>query len=101
MKIFIDSANLEEIRTWLDCGIADGVTTNPSIMLKDGVDDIRKRSLEIAKMIAPRPLSVEVTSDEPEEMLRQGNELESKAPDTVSCFAKSGGIFINFLPVAR
>lgn len=71
MQIFIDSANLDEIKKWLDCGIADGVTTNPSIMYKDGVTDIKKRAVEIAKLIAPRPLSVEVTTNDLNEMMKQ------------------------------
>ena len=37
MKLFIDSANTKEIAKWLDMGIVDGVTTNPSIMFKDRV----------------------------------------------------------------
>ena len=41
MEIFLDTANLEEIERWLDCGVLDGVTTNPSIMLKDGGYDLR------------------------------------------------------------
>jgi len=36
LQIFIDSANLSETETWLDMGVADGVTTNPTVMLKDG-----------------------------------------------------------------
>jgi transaldolase len=71
MKIFIDSANLKEIDKWLNYGIADGVTTNPSIMFKDGVADIKKRSIEIAKLINPRPLSVEVTTNDLNEMVKQ------------------------------
>jgi transaldolase len=40
MEIFIDSANVKEIDKWLRMGIVDGVTTNPSIMFKDGVYDV-------------------------------------------------------------
>ena len=42
MEIFIDSANVNEIEKWTNMGIADGVTTNPSIMYKDGVHDVEK-----------------------------------------------------------
>ena len=42
MQIFIDSANFKEIEQWLRQGVIDGVTTNPSIMLKDGVFDIEE-----------------------------------------------------------
>ena len=40
MQIFLDSANITEIEKWLNMGIIDGVTTNPSIMFKDGVYDV-------------------------------------------------------------
>jgi len=42
MKIFLDSANVKEIEKWLCYGIVDGVTTNPSIMLKDGIYNIEE-----------------------------------------------------------
>jgi len=77
MKLFIDSANLDEIRKFLGWGGCDGVTTNPSINAACGVKSIegmRERSVQIAQLIAPRPLSVEVTSDEPDVMLQQARE---------------------------
>jgi len=40
MQIFIDSANIGEIAKWFQMGLIDGVTTNPSIMLKDGVYEV-------------------------------------------------------------
>ena len=51
MQIFIDSANIREIEKWLRFGIADGVTTNPSIMLKDGMTDMEKGTKEIAAIL--------------------------------------------------
>jgi transaldolase len=77
MEIFVDSANIKEIAKWLEFGIADGVTTNPSIMFKDGIYDIEKGAKEIARLIKPRPLSVEVTSNDPDEMFTQANEIAS------------------------
>lgn len=75
MKIFIDSANIEEIKKYLSWGVCDGVTTNPTIFLKSGViggaEGIKKRILEISKLIEPLPLSVEVTSENPEEIISQ------------------------------
>ena len=82
MKIFIDSASLEEIEKYLGWGICDGVTTNPTINVKYGVrsvEGMRERSIQIAELINPRPLSVEVTSDDPEEMLRQAHEYAAWA----------------------
>jgi len=61
MKIFLDSANVKEIEKWLCYGIVDGVTTNPSIMLKDGIYNIEEGVIKLAKLITPLPLSAEVT----------------------------------------
>lgn len=80
MKIFIDSANLKEIKKYLNWGICDGVTTNPTICLKDGVTGgkagIKRRILEIAKLISPRPVSVEVTSDNIKEAIAQAKNYQ-------------------------
>jgi transaldolase len=83
MEVFIDSANITEIKRWLDTGIVDGVTTNPSIMLKDGIFDIEEGAREIAELIFPRPLSVEVTSNDLEEMQEQGERFASWAANIV------------------
>ncbi len=56
MEIFIDSANIAEIQKWLNMGIIDGATTNPSIMLKDGVYDIILNCPVITTEIASRSL---------------------------------------------
>jgi len=75
MKIFIDSADLNEIKKYLSWGVCDGVTTNPTICLKCGVlggaKGIKKRTIEIAKLIYPRLVSVEVVSDKIEEIFSQ------------------------------
>ncbi len=83
MEIFLDTANLGEIGRWLDYGVLDGVTTNPSIMLKDGGYDLERRAKEIARLIEPRPLSVEVTTNDPEQMWRQAHEIATWAPNVV------------------
>ncbi len=79
MTIFLDSSKIEEIETFHTMGIIRGVTTNPTIMLKDGVQGglkgIEQRSKQIAELINPLPLSVEVTTNEPENMLRQAREF--------------------------
>ena len=83
MEIFIDSANIDEIEKWMKMGIADGVTTNPSIMFKDGVYDMEKGAKKIATLINPRPLSVEVTSNDLNEMLAQAKQFHSWAPNNI------------------
>lgn len=81
MKLFIDSANTKEIAKWLDMGIVDGVTTNPSIMFKDGVYDVEAGAKELAELIEPRPLSVEVTTNNLNEMIEQAKKFASWAPN--------------------
>ena len=83
MEIFIDSANTTEIEKWLKMGVIDGVTTNPSIMLKDGVYDAEAGAKEIAALINPRPLSVEVTTNDLDEMLTQARTFASWVPNIV------------------
>jgi transaldolase len=83
MEIFIDSANLDEIRRWLEYGVVDGVTTNPSILLKDGGYDMQERAKEIAELIYPRPVSVEVTANNLEQMIDEARGLASWAPNIV------------------
>ena len=79
MPIFLDSSKLKEVEKYHRMGIIRGVTTNPTIMLKDGIQGgmkgIEERSKQIASLIAPLPLSVEVTSNETDEMLRQAREF--------------------------
>ena len=66
MAIYLDTGNLQEIETFHKMGIIRGVTTNPTILLKDGVSGgmagIQRRTQEIAELISPLPLSVEVTA---------------------------------------
>lgn len=83
MQIFVDSADLAQIRRWLAYGVVDGVTTNPSIMLKCGVRDLERGAREIAEAIGDRPLSVEVTTNDHELMLAQGREFARWAPNIV------------------
>jgi transaldolase len=83
MEIFLDSANLNEIQKWIDMGVIDGVTTNPSIMLKDGAYNIERRAKEIADLIFPHPLSVEVTSNDLSVMSSQAKTFESWAQNIV------------------
>ncbi|MCL2149599.1 MAG: transaldolase [Dehalococcoidia bacterium] len=77
MQIFLDSADTREIEKWLNSGLIDGVTTNPSIMYRDGLLDLREGTQQLASLITPLPLSIEVVSNDPEEMYLQGRELAS------------------------
>jgi len=79
MPIFLDSGKITEIEKFMEMGIIRGVTTNPTILLKDGVtggmEGIKKRSIEIAKVIHPYPLSVEVTTNDKVKMIEQAREF--------------------------
>lgn len=81
MQIFLDTANRKEIEHWLQQGVVDGVTTNPSIMLKDGVLDLAAGARQLAALLGDRPLSVEVTTNEPLQMIEQARVLAAWAPN--------------------
>jgi transaldolase len=74
MKIFLDTANIEEIRDAAALGIVDGVTTNPSLMSKENRGDYKKVLKEICDIVRG-PVSAEVVSEECDEMIRQAREL--------------------------
>ena len=73
MKIFVDTANINEIREAVDMGVLDGVTTNPSLVAKEG-RPFKEGVLEILNAVHG-PVSVEVTALDKEGMLKQGNEF--------------------------
>ena len=74
MKIFIDTANLDEIREANDMGILDGVTTNPSLVAKEGHKDFRSM-LEKICAIVDGDVSAEVVSVKSDEIIKEGREL--------------------------
>jgi transaldolase len=79
MAIFLDTGKIEDVLKFMEMGIIRGVTTNPTILLKSGVtggkEAIKERSIEIAEMIKPYPLSVEVTTNERQKMIEQAREF--------------------------
>ena len=79
MKIFIDTANLDMIKEINSWGILDGVTTNPSLIAKEGVD-VRTRVREIAEVV-DGPISAEAMSMTCDEMVKEGRELASIHPN--------------------
>ena len=83
MEIFIDSSKVEEIKNWVSMGIVHGITTNPSIMKRDGKKSIYQAYQEITKVTGDRPLSLEVISDNTEEVIKQGVELASWGKNVV------------------
>lgn len=81
MKFFLDTANLEEIKEISKLGIVEGVTTNPSLVAKEGVD-FHKRIKDIAEVITG-PISAEVISLEHDSMVKEARELARIAPNVV------------------
>jgi transaldolase len=79
MKIFIDTANLDMIREINSWGILDGVTTNPSLIAKEGTDT-PTRVKEIAKIV-DGPISAEAMSLDAENMIKEGRELAAIHPN--------------------
>ena len=79
MKIFIDTADVKEIRDAMELGVVDGVTTNPSLIAKTGrkFDDVVKEILSIVK----GPVSLEVVSTEAKGMVEEGRRLAKLGPN--------------------
>ena len=81
MKIFIDTANLDQIKEINSWGIVDGVTTNPSLIAKEGVD-VKTRIKEIAEIV-DGPISAEAMSMTADERVKEGRELAKIHPNVV------------------
>jgi transaldolase len=82
MKFFIDTANLDEIREANELGMIDGVTTNPSLVAKEGDVDFKQHIAEICKLVKG-DVSAEVTALDVQGMLDQGREYAKIAPNVV------------------
>jgi transaldolase len=84
MKFFIDTANLDQIREAQDLGVLDGVTTNPSLMAKEGItgrDSILKHYVDICNIV-DGDVSAEVIATDLDGMIKEGEEL-SKLHDQI------------------
>ena len=85
MKFFIDTANLDQIREAKDLGILDGVTTNPSLMAKEGIvgkEAIMNHYKTICEIV-DGDISAEVLSTTYDEMIKEGEELAAIHPNIV------------------
>ena len=82
MKFFLDTANLDEIREGAALGLIDGVTTNPSLVAKEGGVDFKQHVAAICEIVAG-DVSAEVTSLDLEGMLREGREYAGVAKNVV------------------
>jgi len=82
MKFFLDTANLNEIREAASYGFLDGVTTNPSLVAKEGGVDFKQHIASICEIVQG-PVSAEVTSLDIDGMVNQGREYSKIAPNVV------------------
>ena len=85
MKFFLDTANLDQIRQGAELGILDGVTTNPSLMAKEGIageSAIRQHYLDICNIV-DGDISAEVLSEEYAAMVAEGRSLAAIHPNVV------------------
>lgn len=81
MKFFIDTANLEQIKEMQELGIIDGVTTNPTLLSREGVDPLEQ--LKKICQIVDGPISAEVIGLKTEEMVKEARELVKISPNIV------------------
>jgi transaldolase len=82
MRIFLDTANIDEIRQAARLGVVSGVTTNPSLVAKEKKADMRAVIREISSIV-DGPISAEVLSLEPEAMIREARDVSSWSPNVV------------------
>jgi len=81
VKLFLDTANVEEIKEIASWGVLNGVTTNPSLVAKEGVD-FKTRVKEICKIV-DGPVSAEVVTEDAEEMISQGKDIATWASNVM------------------
>jgi transaldolase len=76
MKIFLDTASLDEIRQGVALGVVDGVTTNPTLVAKEN-RPFREHVLEICEILKDGVVNAEVVSTDTDNMLREAREIAS------------------------
>jgi len=81
MKIFLDTANRDLIKKWVGTGLVDGVTTNPSLLSKEGTNP-KEVLLDICKMVEG-DVSIEVVAKSPEDVYKQAHEIAKLASNVV------------------
>ncbi|WP_329903888.1 fructose-6-phosphate aldolase [Porphyromonas pogonae] len=86
MKFFLDTANLDQIREANDLGVLDGVTTNPSLMAKEGISGTERCNqhyIDICNIVRGGDISAEVIATEYDEMIKEGMILHNLHPQIV------------------
>jgi len=82
MRIFLDTANIDHIRQGVRLGVVSGVTTNPTLVSKEGHKDYKAMVREICSIV-PGPVSAEVVVEGVPAMLEQAREIATWAPNVV------------------
>jgi transaldolase len=82
MEIYLDTANIDEIRDAVKMGVVSGVTTNPSLMERAGRADYRQVTQEICYLVQG-PISAEVVGTEPEQMIEEARQIALWSPYVV------------------
>ncbi len=81
MRLFVDTANIDDIRRVTAMGVVDGVTTNPTLMAKEGID-YRDRVIEICEIV-DGPISAEGAATTADELVEEGKRIASWHPNVV------------------
>ncbi|MDX2084138.1 MAG: fructose-6-phosphate aldolase [Candidatus Melainabacteria bacterium] len=81
MKLFVDTADLNEIRQAASLGVVAGVTTNPTLLAKNGAGDVKGVIQEICALIPSGPVSMECVTDTAADMIAEGREFATWAPN--------------------
>jgi len=82
MEIYLDTANIEEIREAVKMGVVSGVTTNPSLMMREGRGDYRQVTQEICYLVQG-PISAEVVGTDTQQMVKEAREIAQWSPYVV------------------
>lgn len=81
MKFFIDTANVDEIKQAMAWGILDGVTTNPSLIAKEGIPH-KQRVMEIINIVGTElPVSAECVETDPDKLMKEAQDIASWSPN--------------------
>ncbi len=81
MKIFLDTANIPSIKTFVDMGVLDGITTNPTLMAKENREFV-ELAADILRLVQG-PVNLEVVSQDSQGMVREGHDLAALGPNVV------------------
>lgn len=84
MQLFLDSADTHEIKFWLGQGVLDGVTTNPSVLARDGVVDVAAALRSLVSLVSPGILHAEVTQECGQALVDEATALHALGENVVA-----------------